>query len=161
MKKNGNDEEKSLASWLPRFIAQYLQNAELSKEIIQQIDFEKCTSIEKFLSSIETTNIDIEQEIEKGKVNFLTMHKAKGLTSKIVFIIGCENEVIPGKQLSGNLVDDERRLFYVSLTRAKHYLFLTHCSQRIDSQRYSGSNAGRKTRHLTDFLLHAKINQEK
>ena len=154
---NENNEEVSLLSWLPSFLSDYFKNQEIASTIIENIDFDRCTSIEKFLNYIETSNMKIEQEIESGKINFLTMHKAKGLTSKIVFIIGCENEYIPGKQISGNLKDDERRLFYVSLTRAKHYLFLTYCDQRIDAQSYSGTHPGRTRRHISDFLVHCNI----
>lgn len=162
LEEDGFDDqnEKSLISWLPGFIEGYFRNPDISAEIIRVIDFEKNSTVNSLLSSIEVSNIDIEQEIEKGKVNFLTMHKAKGLTSEAVFIIGCENENIPGKQTSGNLVNDERRLFYVSLTRAKHYLFLTYCDQRIDAQRYTGASPGKKNRQLTDFLLHLKLEKE-
>jgi DNA helicase-2/ATP-dependent DNA helicase PcrA len=61
------------------------------------------------------------------------MHAAKGLEFAVVFIIGLEDGVVP---LYWNLLDDatraeERRLFYVGMTRAKDRLFLTRAQQRL------------------------------
>ena len=67
-----------------------------------------------------------EQELEEDKINILTMHKAKGLTAKATIIAGLEDERLPGSA-EGSDLEDERRLLYVSLTRAKHYLIMTYC----------------------------------
>lgn len=64
-------------------------------------------------------------------VHLLTLHAAKGLEFSVVFIIGCEQNLLP---LSiENMVSDsreERRLFYVGMTRAKEVLYLTHARRR-------------------------------
>jgi superfamily I DNA/RNA helicase len=64
----------------------------------------------------------------------MTMHKAKGLSASAVFVVGVEDEYIPGR----GEVDEERRLLYVSLTRARKYLFITYCKNRVGQQRHSG-----------------------
>ena len=66
------------------------------------------------------------------KVALLTMHAAKGLEFPIVFVTGCEEELIPFRRPKGtaNNLDEERRLFYVAMTRAKELLFLTYCRKR-------------------------------
>jgi len=66
------------------------------------------------------------------RVSLLTLHAAKGLEFHVVFIVGCENGIIP---LSWGKVDqatteEERRLFYVGVTRARERLFLSHASKR-------------------------------
>ena len=66
-----------------------------------------------------------------------------------------EEEVIPGRKDGLNRAD-ERRLLYVSLTRAKKYLFVTYCDQRTGQQQYKGS----KTRNLTSFLQDAPISPQ-
>ena len=109
-------------------------------------------SIEKVVRAIEITSDDIEQEIEEGKVNILTMHRAKGLTSEAVIVAATEDEYIPGRA-QGDEVDDERRLLYVSLTRAEHYLFVTYCDKRIGQQRRTGRTSGRVARSLSQFLF--------
>ena len=109
-------------------------------------------SIEKVVRAIEITSDDIEQELEEGKVNILTMHRAKGLTSQAVIVAATEDEYIPGRAQGGE-VDDERRLLYVSLTRAEHYLFVTYCDKRTGQQRRTGRNSGRVARSLSQFLF--------
>ena len=87
-------------------------------------------------------------------VRVMTMHKAKGLSSQAVFIVAAEDEYIPGKAD----VDESRRLFYVSLTRAKHFLFISYCNDRLYNQRYTGNNPRNTTqRNLTRYLTDLPI----
>ena len=60
------------------------------------------------------------------KVNLLTMHMSKGLEWKAVFIIGANDGTCPHYMSlsSSSAIEEERRLFYVAMTRAKEYLFL-------------------------------------
>jgi DNA helicase-2/ATP-dependent DNA helicase PcrA len=85
------------------------------------------------------------------KVRIMTMHQAKGLTSPVVIIAVAEDEYIPGKA-TGLEVDDERRLLYVSLTRAKNHLYITYCNRRGGAQRHTGRNPGSLNRTFTRFL---------
>ncbi len=75
---------------------------------------------------------------EQGKINLMTIHSAKGLEFDVVFIAGVEKNIIPHQRSleendAGDYDDnleEERRLFYVALTRAKLKLYLTACGQR-------------------------------
>jgi uncharacterized protein (TIGR00375 family) len=66
------------------------------------------------------------------KVAFLTMHAAKGLEFPVVFVVGCENGYIPFKPFDNDPtdLDEERRLFFVAMTRAKERLYLTCAKKR-------------------------------
>jgi superfamily I DNA/RNA helicase len=65
------------------------------------------------------------------KVSLITMHSAKGLEFQIVFIAGCEDGLIPYRSDTRPTdMEEERRLFYVALTRAKRHLFLTTADHR-------------------------------
>ncbi len=66
------------------------------------------------------------------KVSLMTMHASKGLEFKVVFIAGCENGLIPFFNQNGKCdnIDEERRLFYVAMTRAKELLYLCHAKKR-------------------------------
>ena len=110
------------------------------------------TSIETLVRAIRVESENIEQELAEGKVNILTMHRAKGLTAEAVIIAAAEDEYIPGRAL-GEEIDDERRLLYVSLTRAKHYLFVSYCDRRTGQQRYTGRHSGSVARTLSRFLV--------
>jgi DNA helicase II / ATP-dependent DNA helicase PcrA len=90
-------------------------------------------SISGFLEQLalqsETDNYDHRVE----KITLLTLHAAKGLEFPIVFIVGCEEGVVPYKQRHSEYlnVDEERRLFYVGMTRAKSKLFLCYSLSRF------------------------------
>ncbi|MFN3411183.1 MAG: ATP-dependent helicase [Exilispira sp.] len=75
-------------------------------------------------------NNDIDEK-EEDKVNLLTMHAAKGLEFKVVFIVGAEKGIIPSDKITNRMeLEEERRLFYVAMTRAKEYLFISYCNER-------------------------------
>ncbi len=83
-----------------------------------------------------------------GAVNLLTAHKAKGLEFESVFVLSCQDDIWAGRKVSrkfvlpsnlpiepaGDTVDDQLRLFYVALTRAKRYLYLTSYLQKEDGE---------------------------
>lgn len=122
-----------------------------------QIGDTQITSLLDALLLVETTGIDIEQEIDPNSVNMLTMHKAKGLTSEAVIVIACEDEIIPGREEREPALGDERRLLFVSLSRAKHKLFVSYCTHRVGQQSFLGRNPGTKRRNLTRFLRDAPV----
>ena len=66
-------------------------------------------------------------------VNLMTLHSSKGLEFSCVFITGCEENLIPYSMFEKRAADpeEERRLLYVGMTRAKNYLFLTHTRKRF------------------------------
>jgi DNA helicase-2/ATP-dependent DNA helicase PcrA len=76
---------------------------------------------------------DMEDDEDKGKVNLMTIHASKGLEFPVVFIVGCEDGIIPHarcmEESDGN-VEEERRLFYVAITRARDKLFISSCQRR-------------------------------
>ncbi|MFZ3230276.1 MAG: UvrD-helicase domain-containing protein [Pseudobdellovibrio sp.] len=65
----------------------------------------------------------------KDQVQLMTFHASKGLEFPVVMLVGVEEDLIPHKRL-GSDIDEERRLFYVGITRAQHKLILTYCRQR-------------------------------
>jgi len=120
--------------------------------LIQSLGAEKIADL---LSGLNVVGEGIEQETENGKVNILTMHQAKGLTFDYCYIIAVEDEMIPGRN-EGAKEDDERRLLYVSMTRARNRLVMTYCSKRTGEQAYYGRTSG-ASRSLTRFLRDAPL----
>jgi DNA helicase-2/ATP-dependent DNA helicase PcrA len=82
------------------------------------------------VSLITRDDLDVE---EGGEVNLMTIHAAKGLEFDVVFIAGCEDGIIPHARAleegEGNL-EEERRLFYVAVTRARRRLVISACLRR-------------------------------
>lgn len=114
------------------------------------------SDLENLIKVVSISSDFIEQETKENAVNILTMHQAKGLTFDVCFIVGAEDEFIPGRN-TGDKEGDERRLLYVSMTRARHKLFISYCNKRTGQQRHSGSNSGTEKRTLTRFLRDSKI----
>ena len=88
-------------------------------------------TIKEFLDSMELRDQldEASNQKEKSKVQLMTLHACKGLEFPVTIIVGVEEDLIPHKLL-GSDVDEERRLFYVGLTRAKKRLVLTRARQR-------------------------------
>jgi superfamily I DNA/RNA helicase len=80
--------------------------------------------------ALHTDTDEYSQKAEK--VSLMTMHAAKGLEFPIVFITGCEEGFIPFKRPNSRQIDmeEERRLFYVAMTRAKDRLYLSRAKKR-------------------------------
>lgn len=72
-----------------------------------------------------------EEEKKKGRVQLLTIHQSKGLEYHTVFVVGLEEGILPNhKMMDAGGIEEERRLFYVAMTRAKRKLLLTGCKSR-------------------------------
>jgi DNA helicase II / ATP-dependent DNA helicase PcrA len=89
-------------------------------------------SIELFLENLEKLKQNDYYDEYADKVTLLTMHAAKGLEFKYVFIIGFEKDIIPYtlKAKSDEELEEERRLLYVAITRAREGLFLMKTLER-------------------------------
>ena len=80
---------------------------------------------------------DMEEDSLLGKVNLMTIHASKGLEFPVVFIAGCEDGLIPhARSLEDGEggIEEERRLFYVAITRARDKLFISSCRRRRKMQ---------------------------
>jgi DNA helicase II / ATP-dependent DNA helicase PcrA len=88
-------------------------------------------SVEEFLQQIALFSEQDNLRDEQGIVTLMTMHNAKGLEFGIVFIIGLEDGVFPHmRSIESGDLEEERRLAYVGITRAKRALYLTHARTR-------------------------------
>lgn len=114
-------------------------------------------SFQGLLSTLSMTGLTPEQETAKGAVNMLTMHKAKGLSARAVIVMACEDEYLPGRQQSVEQEGDERRLLYVSLTRARERVFVMYAQLRTGQQQHTGRDSGKQRRTLTRYLRNAPI----
>ena len=95
---------------------------------------------------------------ETGAVTLMTLHNAKGLEFRAVFLVGCEEEIFPSaRSVEEQGIEEERRLFYVGMTRAQERLTLTHAASRL--------LWGRQTHNLPsrflDELPEARIERER
>jgi len=90
-------------------------------------------SLPKFMEEIALlTDADIENDDEPNKVSLMTIHSSKGLEFPYVFIVGLEENLFPSQLSTSNRMDleEERRLFYVAITRAMKQLYLSYAMKR-------------------------------
>jgi DNA helicase-2/ATP-dependent DNA helicase PcrA len=88
-------------------------------------------SLSEFLQQISLFSDQDELAAERSLVTLMTLHNAKGLEFRAVFLIGMEEGVFPhARSLEEQGLEEERRLAYVGLTRAKERLTLTHAASR-------------------------------
>lgn len=84
---------------------------------------------------LDQTALDSEKEDDldkKSGVTLITLHAAKGLEYPVVFLVGLEEGILPHKRsLEEGTRDEERRLLYVGITRARERLTMTYCSTRV------------------------------
>ncbi len=90
---------------------------------------DKKTGLKEFIDMMLLREYESEDSGQKDEVQLMTMHAAKGLEFPIVFVIGVEEDLIPHQRL-GSDIAEERRLFYVGVTRAKEHLIMTHARLR-------------------------------
>jgi DNA helicase II / ATP-dependent DNA helicase PcrA len=113
-----------------------LSREENVREVIRAISDYQARSTDGLTGFLAETALDQvrEEGPESGAdgVTLITFHAAKGLEFSQVFLIGLEEGLLPHRRskLEGNL-DEERRLFYVGITRAKRNLTVTHCAKRL------------------------------
>jgi superfamily I DNA/RNA helicase len=90
---------------------------------------------DRLQSFLEDITLDSEREEEKetgDAVTLITMHSCKGLEFPRVYIVGLEEGLLPhARSAAEGTLDEERRLFYVAVTRAMQSLTLSHCAGRM------------------------------
>jgi DNA helicase-2/ATP-dependent DNA helicase PcrA len=88
-------------------------------------------TLELFLQELALKSDADSRRDDEGLVTLMTLHNAKGLEYPIVFVVGCEDGVFPHQRaLDEGSVEEERRLFYVAVTRAMRELYLTYARRR-------------------------------
>ncbi len=116
-------------------------------------------SLAEFLESITLSSDVDEMQDEENVVTLMTLHSAKGLEFPTVFLVGMEEGIFPGYKSIGEPkeLEEERRLFYVGITRAKRFLYLTYAKHRTIFGSTSYNAVSRFIKEIPEELLDANI----
>jgi DNA helicase-2/ATP-dependent DNA helicase PcrA len=123
----------------PENISRYENTQELLNAIqqftISAVEEGSLALLPNFLEEVSLlTDQDNEKSEDHDKVTLMTVHSSKGLEFKNVFIVGLEENLFPSGYtgtITLSELEEERRLFYVALTRSKNYAFLSFAQQRF------------------------------
>lgn len=139
-----------------------LENLEEFKSVTQEFDQkhgdEVTTTQEQltqFLTDLALVSPQDELEDQTNTVTLMTLHAAKGLEFPVVFLIGMEEGIFPLARAKENPeeAEEERRLAYVGITRAKQKLYLTNANSRILYGRIQRNPASEFVTEISDDLL--------
>jgi DNA helicase-2/ATP-dependent DNA helicase PcrA len=121
---------------------------------------ETVTLLPGYLAEISLlTDQDTDKEQDKDKVTLMTVHAAKGLEFKAVFIVGMEEELFPSPfcTQSERELEEERRLFYVAITRAEELCFISYAKSRFRNGKTNFSNPSRFIKDIDEQFLELPV----
>jgi len=143
----------------PEGVSRYENMQELLngiKEFTDHADEPQMQTLTAYIQTVTLyTDIDYDQNEDKNKVSIMTAHSAKGLEFRHVFIAGLEEELFPlhMSALIPKELEEERRLFYVALTRARESVILSYAATRYKWGLLSQCNPSRFIREIDDKYL--------
>ena len=133
---------------------------ELRSELERLGDEPAAKTLPQYLERVAlVADVDSLEADERGRVTLITLHSAKGLEYPAVFLTGVEEGLLPisraveNEHFKPEELEEERRLFYVGMTRAERLLYLTHASQRATYGRIGYSVPSRFITAIPDHLL--------
>ena len=109
------------------------------------------------------SSVDIqEDEDDSNRVALMTVHSAKGLEFPYVLIVGLEENLFPSVNMLSRAqdIEEERRLFYVAITRAKKDVVLSHCYDRMRNGRHEQNSISRFVREINPKYLAKPLEEE-
>lgn len=95
-------------------------------EIITVYELKTNNYKEEFTNILEELFLDTYKAKTEECISLMTIHQAKGLEGKIIFVVGFRQKTIPGKAVKINEIESERRIAFVAITRAKEQLYITY-----------------------------------
>ena len=127
--------------------------ADIAKKMHDEDDF----NLEDFVKQMSLVTDSDTVEDNENMVKLMTAHTAKGLEFPIVFIVGLEENIFPHflslRSKTDNELEEERRLFYVSMTRAKERLYISNAEQRSLFGKTVTNNPSRFLKEIPSHLM--------
>ena len=120
-------------------------------------------SLGDFLENVSLlSNVDVAEDETNNKVALMTVHTAKGLEFPYVFVAGMEENLFPsgGWMLTPQDLEEERRLFYVAITRAKKAVSLSYAETRMRNGKHESNGPSRFLRELAPQYLDHPLRRE-
>ncbi len=140
-----------------------LENLEEFKSITKSFE-EKygLISLEDFLLEISLVSDVNEYKDDKNRISLMTVHSVKGLEFDNVFVIGLEEGIFPhiNSLMDNSEIEEERRLMYVAITRAREKLFLVNARMRTLYGKEQANPESRFVKEIDEHLLDKEFKEE-
>lgn len=139
----------------PEAMARWDNVQRLLSHIAEYVEINPEATLDQYLQEIALLSDVDAYEKSDERVTLMTIHSAKGLEFSVVIVPGMEEGLFPVGQTAGDPEDleEERRLFYVAVTRAKERLYLTNCERRYRFGELSYPTPSRFLNEIRDDLL--------
>ncbi len=161
LEKEQTEESRSRRENLGEFVNKAIE-FQNSQDVIENNEQNSLTS---FLQEVALVADIDNMEDSNDVVTLMTMHSSKGLEFPFVFIIGFEEGVLPTYRAvtseDSSALEEERRLLYVAITRAKEKLYITNTKTRLQHGRFMNNSPSSFLKELPKELLHIKKKKEK
>lgn len=141
-----------------------LENLEEFKSITKSFEErEGLISLEDFLLEISLVSDVEEYKDDTDKINLMTIHSVKGLEFEYVFVVGLEEGIFPhmNSLMENSELEEERRLCYVAITRAKQKLYLINARKRTLFGREQVNPPSRFINEISNNLIHSNVAEDK
>lgn len=140
-----------------------LENLEEFKSITKSFEEQYgLVSLEDFLLEISLVSDVNEYKDDKNRISLMTVHSVKGLEFDYVFVIGLEEGIFPhiNSLLDNSEIEEERRLMYVAITRARKKLYLVNTRMRTLYGREQANPTSRFLNEIDDHLIEKNFTEE-
>lgn len=124
---------------------------EFTEELKKEEESDEALTLDRFLETVSLlTDADKDKPEDRDKVTIMTVHSAKGLEFKYVYLVGLEEELFPSRMSMSTEqeLEEERRLFYVAITRAERRATISYAMQRY---RWGSPTTCRPSRFLKEI----------
>jgi DNA helicase-2/ATP-dependent DNA helicase PcrA len=125
-------------------------------EMLKKEEGIEVLTLSRYLENVSLlTSQDNEKEEDNDKVTLMTIHSAKGLEFKDVHIVGMEQDIFPSmlSKNNPNELEEERRLFYVAITRAEQYLTISYAMNRMKYGKFMSTGQSMFINELDDEFV--------
>lgn len=132
-----------------------LENLEEFRSVALEVESQGIYTLEEFLENIMLVSDKSEYKEDDNAVSAMTLHSAKGLEFRVVFLVGMEEGIFPHIRSfeSSDELEEERRLCYVGITRAKEKLFILNAKVRMLFGKSEAHVASRFIREIDSELI--------
>ena len=150
----------SVAAWVGEMRHDFVEDLMAQGEVMDESEVDEgrypVFTLGDYLENISLlSSVDVSEEDSANKISLMTVHSSKGLEFPYVYVTGMEDNLFPsgGFDASPNDIEEERRLFYVAITRAKKAVDLSYASSRMRNGSIQDSTPSRFLYEIDPLFL--------